>query len=75
MGLGSVGKNNSEPVLNKEEQEVMDDILKVMAGIRQKLGMKANTTEIVGAIHVLQGFVIQHMLHRIAPERWSGWDG
>jgi hypothetical protein len=61
-------------VLDEREQAVMDDILSAMRGI-QSLGLRTNQTELAMAVHVLQGFVIQHMLQRIAPGHWGAWFG
>jgi hypothetical protein len=45
----------------------------VMQTITQDWGMTTNGTELGSAVHVIQGFIVQHMLHRLAPEEWSGW--
>jgi hypothetical protein len=60
------------PELDAEEQLVMDHILEAMDGI-QRLGLKTNQNELAAAVHVLQGFVIQHMLQRLAPGHWGAW--
>ena len=59
-------------VLDEAEQAAMDDLLAFMAKMTA-LGLKANQGEMVAAIHVLQGFLVQHMLERLAPEAWSSW--
>lgn len=39
-------------------------------------GLRVNQAELSQAIHVLQGFIIQHMLERIAPDEFgSNWYG
>jgi hypothetical protein len=35
--------------------------------------LKYNDDELIGAIHVLQSFVKQHVLHRLAPDEYSDW--
>jgi DNA modification methylase len=35
--------------------------------------LRHNGTEMVSAIHVLQGFVVQHMLQRLDAESWGNW--
>jgi hypothetical protein len=67
--------DTSEPaVLNAEEQAVMDHILAAMQGIYD-LGLKpdTNSSELSSAVHVLQSFVILHMLQRVAPGHWGEW--
>ena len=61
------------PVLDGEEQEAMDALLGVMNTITRTWDMTQNSSELASAVHVIQGFIIQHMLHRLAPEEWSGW--
>lgn len=63
---------SSRPVLNADEQAVMDHILAAMQGI-QDLGLRTNHAELAQAVHVLQQFVILHMLQRLAPEAWGNW--
>jgi hypothetical protein len=58
--------------LDDEEQAAMDDLLAFMDKI-QAMGITANWAELGAAVHVLQGFVIQHMLHRLEPEVWPSW--
>lgn len=67
-------KDPPSPELDAEEQAVMDALLGVMSAIRNDWGMTANASELSAAVHVIQGFVIQHMLHRLAPESWGSWD-
>ena len=59
-------------VLDADERKAMDHLLAFMKHLR-KWGMDANQTELAMAIHTLQGFVVQHMLHRLAPDCWSSW--
>lgn len=60
--------------MNEEEQAAMNDLLALMAKV-QAWGLKANGAEMTQAIHVCQGFVIQHMLHRLEPDLWSSTGG
>lgn len=59
-------------ILDEEEQEVMDAIA---AAYTKILGLRlgANHHELVASVHVLQGFVVQHALHRLDPEHWNAW--
>jgi hypothetical protein len=66
-------EHTTAPILDAEEQETMDALLGVMRTITQTWGMSQNSTELASAVHVLQGFIVQHMLHRLAPEHWSAW--
>ncbi len=60
--------------LDEEEQAAMDAILAAEdAVLGLGGGLKANDVEFVIAIHGLQSFVVQHMLHRLDPEKWSSW--
>lgn len=59
--------------LDAHEQAVMDALLGVMRTITREWGMHANGSELVAAVHVVQGFIVQHMLHRLSPENWSDW--
>lgn len=58
--------------LDATEQAAMADLLGFMAKMNA-MGLRANYAEMVAAIHILQGFVIQHMLGRLDPEHWSSW--
>jgi hypothetical protein len=60
--------------LEIEEQQVMDALAMIVQKV-QLWGLRANLSEMTTAVHVLQGFVIQHMLHRVDPEQWSDWFG
>jgi hypothetical protein len=59
------------PPLNEEEQAALDALNDFMQRVRY-WGLRANHGEYTAAIHVLQGFVIQHALVRIDP-RWGQW--
>lgn len=58
--------------LDPEEREMMDLLLAFTRGL-EGWGLRANQAEMTAAVHVLQGFVVHHMLQRIAPQAWSGW--
>ena len=60
------------PVLDEREAELLRKLDEVMGGIKD-WGLVANHDELGAAVHVLQGFIIQHMLHRVAPEHWNSW--
>lgn len=58
--------------LDETEQEAMDSLLHYMKVVKS-WGDNVNQDEMVGAIHILEQFVIQRMLHRLNPEYWSNW--
>lgn len=60
-------------ILNAEEREAGDHLLAFMEIVSQRWGLAANAGEMTTAIHTLQGFIIQHMLVRIAPDHWGDW--
>lgn len=62
----------TQPSLNSEEQQIMDQINAAYQGIL-KLGLSHNIEELTAAVHTTQQFVIQHMLYRLNPENWSNW--
>lgn len=51
----------------------MEALLGVMTTITRDWEMTANPGELTAAVHVIQGFIVQHMLHRLAPDAWSSW--
>ena len=55
-----------------DEAKAMDHLLKA-AGIIFDWKPKGNYEELGTAIHVMQGFIIQHMLHRLNPRHWNSW--
>jgi hypothetical protein len=57
--------------LTDEEEAVMDHILAAYRGI-ESLGLKANHSELVHAVHTLQGFVGHHVLQRLGGP-WATW--
>lgn len=52
----------------------MDHLSAAMRTIRHDWGMVSNEHELAAAVHVIQGFVIQRMLHRLDPS-WPSWTG
>lgn len=60
------------PALAGDEQVAMDKLLEVMEIIRG-WGLQANQAELTQAVHVIQGFIIQRMLQRLAPDLWGVW--
>jgi hypothetical protein len=58
--------------LDEAETEVMQHLVLVMNGIRD-WGLIANASELIAAIHVVQGFIIQHMLQRVGRGQWGEW--
>lgn len=61
------------PTLDDEEQAAMDQLVGVMRTIVETWGMRSNGVELASAAHVIQGFIVQHMLHRLVPDQWSDW--
>ena len=59
-------------MMDEREKDAMRKIGDVHQAILG-LGLQVNQQELVCAIHVLQGFVIQRMLQRINPEEFAGW--
>lgn len=61
--------------MTEYEQAAMDAIAKAMLAVMNVGDDKlvANQGELLAAIHVLQSFVSQHMLHRQDPDNWSAW--
>jgi hypothetical protein len=58
--------------LDAEEERAMDHLLAFMDTLKG-WGLRTNGTEMVSAVHVLQGFVVQHMLQRLDAEAWGNW--
>lgn len=58
--------------LDEEEVTAMEDLFKVYICLRG-WGLRANHGELEAAVHVIQGFIIQHMLQRVEPEHWTQW--
>jgi hypothetical protein len=58
--------------LNHEEQQAMDALLGVMGTITRTWDMTSNSNELAAAVHVIQGFIVQHMLHRLNPTAHHG---
>jgi hypothetical protein len=61
------------PVLNVEEQKAMTCLYDFMQIVNVAWALDTNKGELAAAVHVLQGFVIQHMLRRLASAHWSAW--
>ena len=61
------------PTLDADEARVMAEIDRAYGDILA-WGLVGNVGELAAAVHVLQGFVIQHMLQRLAPAAWGRWD-
>ena len=59
-------------VPDAEEQAVLDHLQAVMDQL-QSWGLRVNREEVAQAVHVLQGFAIQRMLHRVEPGHWGTW--
>lgn len=60
------------PSLDDEEVAVMQDLFSCCTKI-MAWGLRANQDELFHAVHVIQGFIIQHMLQRLNPAEWAEW--
>jgi hypothetical protein len=60
-------------MLSADEAEAMEMLLAVVDHIREDWGLMMNEAELTQAVHVIQGFIIQHMLQRLAPGQWGRW--
>lgn len=61
------------PVMNEDEQEAMDHLAAFMKILLERWSLRSNQSEMATAIHTLQGFIVQHMLHRLMPGEWNAW--
>ena len=59
--------------LAADERQAMDHLMAYMKIVEADWKLKFNHDELRPAIHVLQGFIVQHMLHRLNPAGWSNW--
>lgn len=65
-------------ILTEKEQKAMKAIAIAMGSIQEmddRRSLFYNHEELASAIHVLQGFVKQHVLNRQDPKYWSDWWG
>ena len=60
-------------MLNKDEQQLLDKLNLIHLKIMYEWNLGANNTDFIGAIHVIQHFIIQHMLARKSPEEFNSW--
>jgi len=58
--------------LDEVEKEAMNELLRAYNKILG-WGLEHNREELTGAVHVIQSFIVQHMLHRLSPDAWSDW--
>lgn len=58
--------------LDKDEQEVFDLLTEAWKRIRG-WGLDVNLDELDHSFHMVQLFVIQHMLQRENPKDWAIW--
>jgi len=61
-----------QPVLDQQEIAAMEYLLSSYKTIKE-WGLRANEAELVAAVHVIQNFIVQHMLQRLNPEDWGSW--
>lgn len=61
-------------MLLQSEEEVA--AMKKLGEVHKQIldwGLLSNQNELVQAIHVIQGFVVQHTLQRVSPEEYGRW--
>jgi hypothetical protein len=58
---------------SEDEQACNNALQFVYDRITSEWKLQANQFELVAAIHVIQSFIIQHMLGRLAPGQWAPW--
>lgn len=68
----TMSPQDGSAALNQTEQAAMDALLQAYNLILD-WGLRANSGELTSAVHVIQGFITQHMLQRISPEQWGKW--
>lgn len=61
------------PALDDDEDWAMTRLIDVMNRIIRDWGLRYNNTELIGAVHTIQSFIVQHMLHRLNPAFWGDW--
>jgi len=59
--------------LDDDERMLMEQQIEIYRHLTEDWGLRANVTELAAAVHVIQGFIVQHMLGRLAPDDWAGW--
>lgn len=59
--------------MTSDEKYVMNLLAEVHMTILNDWHLRANVEELASAMHTLQSFVKQRVLHRIDPEYWSNW--
>jgi hypothetical protein len=60
-------------MLDDEEQAALDALRSVVDTITKTWGMTENEVPLLTAAHVIKSNIIQHMLHRLAPDAWDSW--
>jgi hypothetical protein len=59
--------------LDADEQEAMDNLMSAFNIISNRWKLTSNAPELVAAVHAVQGFIYQHMLHRVYPAKFKTW--
>lgn len=59
--------------LSEDEQEAMDGVNSAFNIIANRWKLRANANELTAAVHVVQGFIVQHMLARLTEGQWGNW--
>ena len=70
--VGTAAQGDERLRLDDDEQAAMDALFDVHRRI-VGWGLSSNGSELTSAVHVIQGFIVQRMLHRVAPDSWSDW--
>jgi predicted nuclease with TOPRIM domain len=73
--IRTLKEGNGETILrlSDDEQEAMDGLMTAFNIIGNRWKLRSNQHELTSAVHVIQGFIQQHMLHRVAPKKWGDW--
>jgi hypothetical protein len=74
--LGKMALRSNQELLSFDEKEAFRLLGDFQRKVAEEWKLKRGNNlemELASAIHVLQGFVIQHMLQRQAPQEFGEW--
>ena len=58
---------------NDEEAVASELLVQFQQIVTGDWSLRVNDSEFHGALHILQSFIVQHMLQRQEPEHWAIW--
>ena len=58
---------------NDEEAVASELLLQFQQIVTGDWSLRVHDSEFHGALHILQSFIVQHMLQRQEPEHWAIW--